>query len=82
MFVKSKFFLLSLILGSTSLGIAGASLAATTHDHSQAEGVHALQLKAGERWATDAPLRKAMGALMLQNLEAHFDGRPLPTPVS
>lgn len=49
MFVKSKFFLLSLILGSTSLGIAGASLAATTHDHSQAEGVHALQLKAGER---------------------------------
>jgi lactate dehydrogenase-like 2-hydroxyacid dehydrogenase len=26
--------------------------------------------------------RKAMGALMLQNLEAHFDGRPLPTPVS
>ena len=25
--------------------------------------------------------RKAMGALMLRNLEAHFDGRPLPTPV-
>ncbi|WP_198372144.1 2-hydroxyacid dehydrogenase [Roseomonas rosulenta] len=25
--------------------------------------------------------RKAMGALMLANLEAHFDGRPLPTPV-
>lgn len=25
--------------------------------------------------------RKDMGALMLRNLEAHFDGRPLPTPV-
>lgn len=25
--------------------------------------------------------RKAMGALMLDNLEAHFAGRPLPTPV-
>ena len=26
--------------------------------------------------------RKAMGALMLDNLNAHFDGRPLPTPVA
>ena len=26
--------------------------------------------------------RKAMGALMRENLEAHFDGRPLPTPVA
>jgi lactate dehydrogenase-like 2-hydroxyacid dehydrogenase len=26
--------------------------------------------------------RKAMGALMLENLEAHIDGRPLPTPVA
>jgi D-3-phosphoglycerate dehydrogenase len=26
--------------------------------------------------------RKAMGALMLANLEAHFDGKPLPTPVA
>ncbi len=26
--------------------------------------------------------RKAMGALMLANLEAHFDGQPLPTPVA
>jgi D-3-phosphoglycerate dehydrogenase len=25
--------------------------------------------------------RKAMGALMLANLDAYFDGRPLPTPV-
>jgi lactate dehydrogenase-like 2-hydroxyacid dehydrogenase len=25
--------------------------------------------------------RKAMGALMRENLEAQFDGRPLPTPV-
>jgi len=26
--------------------------------------------------------RKAMGALMRENLDAHFDGRPLPTPVA
>jgi lactate dehydrogenase-like 2-hydroxyacid dehydrogenase len=26
--------------------------------------------------------RKAMGALMRENLEAHLDGRPLPTPVA
>ncbi len=26
--------------------------------------------------------RKAMGALMLENLDAHFAGRPLPTPVA
>jgi D-3-phosphoglycerate dehydrogenase len=26
--------------------------------------------------------RKAMGALMLENLNAHFEGRPLPTPVA
>lgn len=78
MFVKSKCILLSLILGSMSLGIAGASLAATTHDHSQAEAMHALQLNAGERWATDAPLRKAMGALnesMRQSVAAIHENR-------
>jgi lactate dehydrogenase-like 2-hydroxyacid dehydrogenase len=25
--------------------------------------------------------RKAMGQLVFDNLAAHFDGRPLPTPV-
>lgn len=63
MSINSKALLLSFILGSASLSLAGISLAATTHDHAQAEGTHALQLNAGERWASDAPLRKAMGTL-------------------
>lgn len=63
MLTKSKALLLSFILGSTSLSMAGASLAATTHDHSPTAGAHALELNAGERWTTDAPLRKAMGTL-------------------
>lgn len=54
--------ILALILGATSLSFAGPSLAAkTAHQHGAAE--HELQLNAGEKWATDAPLRKAMGAL-------------------
>lgn len=63
MLVNSKALLLSLIIGGVSLSLAGTSLAATNHDHSHAKGAHALELNAGERWATDAPLRKAMGLL-------------------
>ncbi|HLD65583.1 MAG TPA: hypothetical protein VJA19_06045 [Pseudomonas sp.] len=51
---------LAVVLAST-LGHAGTSLAATSHGHG--EGAQALQLDAGKRWATDAPLRQAMGTI-------------------
>ena len=50
---------LAIILAGT-LGHAGTSLAATSHDHGHGEGAPALQLDAGKRWATDAPLRAGM----------------------
>ncbi len=42
---------LAIILAGT-LGHAGTSLAATSHDHGHGEGAPALQLDAGKRWAT------------------------------
>ncbi|SFQ00350.1 hypothetical protein [Pseudomonas borbori] len=62
MYPNPRAVILALILGATSLSFAGVSLAGeTAHQHGAAE--HELQLNAGEKWATDAPLRKAMGAL-------------------
>ena len=63
MFKKSAALILALILGSSTLGYAGATFAATGHDHGNAETAQKLQLDAGKRWATDAPLRKAMGTI-------------------
>jgi len=71
---------LAIILAGT-LGHAGTSLAATSHDHGHGEGAPALQLDAGKRWATDAPLRQAMGTInndMRQALPAIHEDR-LPT---
>lgn len=56
---KPQALALAIILAGT-LGHAGASLAATSHDHGHGEGAPALQLDAGKRWATDAPLREGM----------------------
>ncbi len=71
---------LAVILAST-LGHAGASFAATGHEHGHGEDAQALQLDAGKRWATDAPLRQAMGIInddMRQALPAIHEDR-LPT---
>ncbi len=66
MYLSSRTVFLTLILGGSSVGLSGASLAAeslATGDHQHGLAVHELQLNAGEKWATDAPLRKAMGSL-------------------
>lgn len=78
MFKKPQALLLALILGSGTLSYAGASFAATGHDHGHGEGTQTLQLDEGTRWATDAPLRKAMGAIndhMRQSLPAIHQNR-------
>lgn len=62
MLIKSTVFVFALMLGGSALSHAGASVAAT-HAHGHAEGAQALQLDNGKRWATDAPLRQAMGIL-------------------
>ncbi len=74
---KPQALALAIILAGT-LGHAGASLAATSHDHGHGEGAPALQLDAGKRWATDAPLRQAMGTInhdMRQALPAIHEDR-------
>lgn len=78
MFRKPEALVLALILGSGTLGYAGASLAASGHDHGHAESEQELQLDEGKRWATDAPLRKAMGTInesMRQALPAIHENR-------
>jgi hypothetical protein len=59
-----------------SLGAGGAALAANTaaHDHSHDHGGKpaTLQLNAGKKWETDAPLRKAMGEIR-QSMAASLD---------
>lgn len=65
--VNSKVLGLSLVLGAASWALTGVSFAATAHEHGHehghAETDQALSLQAGQRWATDAPLRKAMGTI-------------------
>lgn len=60
MFLDSRALVLPLML-SMSLGFAGGALATTASTHDHGESHHELQLNAGEKWATDAPLRQAMG---------------------
>lgn len=59
----SHAFALACLLGGFALAPAGASLAATGHDHGHEHGAQSLQLNEGKRWSTDAPLRQAMGAV-------------------
>lgn len=77
---KPQAFALAFILGTSTLGYAGASLAAASHDHGDHDGhgAQALQLDEGKRWATDAPLRQAMGTVnesMRQALPAIHEDR-------
>lgn len=62
MHLTPRTVLLTLLLAGPALSFSGTSLAAASaHQHEAA--APALQLNAGAKWATDAPLRKAMGAL-------------------
>lgn len=53
-----------LLLGALCMSIAGTSLAATpaaqAHKHEHGAATAKLQLNAGKKWETDAPLRQAM----------------------
>lgn len=79
MFGKSKTLVVAFILAGFTLGSAGASLAAAGHqgDHG-AGGSETQQSEVGKRWATDAPLRRAMGTInqsVRQVLPAIHDDR-------
>lgn len=50
------------LLLSATLAFPLAGMAATTHDHGSADP-QKLQLNAGKKWDTDAPLRQAMTAV-------------------
>lgn len=51
------------LLLAAALAAPLASMAATAHDHGGSAETHQLQLNAGEKWVTDAPLRQAMTAI-------------------
>jgi len=51
------------LLLAAALAAPLASMAATAHDHHGSAETHQLQLNAGEKWVTDAPLRQAMTAI-------------------
>lgn len=59
-----------------SLGVGGSALAANNaaHDHRHDHGGKpaTLQLNAGKKWETDAPLRKAIGEIR-QSMAASLD---------
>lgn len=63
MSINARTLFLPVLFGALSLGFAGSGLAATGADHDHGEAHHQLQLNAGQKWATDAPLRKAMGKM-------------------
>jgi hypothetical protein len=69
------------LLLATALASPLAATAATAHDHGGAAEAHQLQLNAGKKWGTDAPLRKAMAAIhgsVTQILPAAHAGKATP----
>jgi len=60
---------LATLLAAGTFGLAAAALspattlAADPHAHGHEAGTAKLQLDHGRKWATDAPLRRAMGAI-------------------
>lgn len=62
-----------------TLAATGPSFAANeTHDHGHGTAPATLQLNAGKKWETDAPLRKAMGEirqLMASSLHAIHENK-------
>ena len=57
----SQFFIA--LMAALSLGAALPVVAAESHDHQHEAAPAKLQLNAGKKWATDAPLRQAMTAM-------------------
>ncbi|MGA9395321.1 MAG: hypothetical protein WCA83_04300 [Azonexus sp.] len=59
-----------------SLGVGGSALAANSaaqdHSHNHGGKPATLQLNAGKKWETDAPLRKAIGEIR-QSMSASLD---------
>ncbi|MFZ5543243.1 MAG: hypothetical protein ACOZJZ_06780 [Pseudomonadota bacterium] len=53
----------ALLLAAAAAMSANAWAAGTTHDHGPAHATAAKPLPAGQRWATDAPLREGMGRI-------------------
>lgn len=65
------------LLLSAALAAPMASIAASAHDHGSA-APQQLQLNAGKKWDTDAPLRQAMAAVhqsVTQILPAAHEGK-------
>ncbi|HQQ69493.1 MAG TPA: hypothetical protein PLL92_04155 [Alicycliphilus sp.] len=54
---------LSVLLLATALSSPFAALAASDHEHHGSGASQQLQLNAGKKWASDAPLRQAMTAV-------------------
>jgi len=73
---------LPILIATILLLAAAPSFAAQdTHDHGQAQHSAKLQLNAGKKWETDAPLRKAMGEVrqsMASSLHAIHDNKLSP----
>lgn len=63
MSINARILFFPVLFGTLSLGFAGSGLAATGADHDHGEAHHELQFNAGQKWATDAPLRKAMSEM-------------------
>jgi len=80
-FQRSLFMkIITALLLSTALAAPLAGLAATAHDHGSA-APQQLQLNAGKKWDTDAPLRQAMSAVrqsVAQTLPAAHAGKATP----
>ncbi len=79
MFGKPKTLIVAIILVGFTFGSVGASLAAAGHEQDHGAGrSEKLQSEVGKRWATDAPLRRAMGSInqsVKQVLPAIHDDR-------
>lgn len=66
-----------LTAAAMGLAMAGSALAAgnASHDHGHGHGggAETLQLNAGKKWETDAPLRQAMGNIRRTVAALHHD---------
>lgn len=70
------------LLLAAALAAPLAATAAGAHDHHGSAEAHQLQLNAGKKWDTDAPLRKAMTSIrgsVTQILPSAHAGRATPT---
>ncbi len=63
--IRRQFFrplALALTAGALGMALNGPALAQAGHDHGST-GEHQLTLNQGQKWATDAPLRKSMTSI-------------------